>query len=83
VTVTYIPIGCQKCLGTGYAGRRAFFELLSATEALRQAISHNPNIKDITAALAETPFQKLSHAGYAMVAEGAVPFDEVEKAVGR
>ena len=83
ITATYIPIGCQKCLGTGYAGRRGFFELLTATDALREAISHNPNIKDVTAALADTPFRKLSQAGYELVADGSVPFDEVEKAVGR
>ncbi len=72
-----------RCLGTGYAGRRAFFELLVATESLRDAISRSPTSKEVSAALAETPFRRLSQAGFQLVAEGVVPYDEVEKAVGR
>src|SRR5213079_1701088 len=35
---TYVPVGCQKCLGTGFSGRRAFFEMLKSTEQLRDVI---------------------------------------------
>ena len=27
----YKPIGCQECLGTGYKGRKAVFEILEIT----------------------------------------------------
>jgi type II secretory ATPase GspE/PulE/Tfp pilus assembly ATPase PilB-like protein len=83
VSTVYIPIGCRLCLGTGYAGRRPFFELLSVNESLRQAISSSPSIKEVTQALDEKPFRRLREAGYQLVAQGLVPFDEVEKAVGR
>jgi general secretion pathway protein E len=83
VSALYVPVGCRQCLGTGYAGRRPFFELLSVNDALRQAISSSPSIKEVTQALAEKPFRRLREAGYQLVAQGLVPFDEVEKAVGR
>ena len=83
VSALYVPVGCRQCLGTGYAGRRPFFELLSVNDALRQAISSSPSIKEVTQALDEKPFRRLREAGYQLVAQGLVPFDEVEKAVGR
>lgn len=83
VTRTYVPIGCKKCLGTGYAGRRAFFEMLTVNDALREAISRSPTPKEINEAIAGVPFQRLAQAGFQLVAEGVAEFDEVERVVGR
>jgi len=75
--------GCPRCLTTGYSGRRAFFELLHTTEELRETIVRSPTMGEITKALASTKFEKLQQTGYQLVAEGAVAFEEIEKAVGR
>ena len=77
------PVGCPHCLGTGYRGRRAFFELLTANDEIRDIIVHEPTIGRIQAALAATPFQRLQHSGYQLVAEGIVAFEEIERAMGR
>jgi type II secretory ATPase GspE/PulE/Tfp pilus assembly ATPase PilB-like protein len=79
----FVPVGCMRCLGTGFAGRRAFFELLRTTDELRDVIIRSPNMQDIQAALAKTQFVKLAQSGYDLVAEGAVAFQEIDKAVGR
>jgi type II secretory ATPase GspE/PulE/Tfp pilus assembly ATPase PilB-like protein len=79
----YEPAGCPRCLGTGYAGRRAFFELLVSNDRLRDAILHSPSMKEIQAALAETKFKRLQHSGYQLVSEGVVAYTEIERAVGR
>lgn len=79
----YIPVGCPGCLKTGFAGRRAFFELLTSTEELREVILKNPTPKQIEASLAGTGFVRLRQAGYRLVAQGVTPFDEVDKALGR
>ncbi len=79
----FVPVGCMRCLGTGFAGRRAFFELLRTTDELRDVIIRSPNMQEIQAALAKTQFVKLSQSGYELVAEGAVAFQEIDKAVGR
>jgi type II secretory ATPase GspE/PulE/Tfp pilus assembly ATPase PilB-like protein len=79
----YVPGGCPRCLSTGYSGRRAFFELLHTTEELRETIVKNPTMADVNKALVNTRFEKLQQTGFQLVADGVVPFDEIEKAVGR
>jgi type II secretory ATPase GspE/PulE/Tfp pilus assembly ATPase PilB-like protein len=79
----YVPQGCPRCLGTGYSGRRAFFELLTATDALKELILTRPSIQEIQKSLAGDEFIGLLQGGYELVAEGVVAFDEIEHAVGR
>jgi general secretion pathway protein E len=79
----FVPVGCKRCLSTGFSGRRAFFELLRTTDELRDAIVKSPTMADINKTLANTRFEKLQQTGYQLVADGTVPFDEIERAVGR
>ena len=79
----YAPVGCFRCLNTGYVGRRAIFEMLNTTEELRDAIIRNPTSQQISAALSAIKFQKLQHSAYELVARGEVAFDEGDRAVGR
>jgi general secretion pathway protein E len=79
----FVPGGCPRCLSTGFSGRRAFFELLRTTEELREVIVRNPTMADVTKALSATRFEKLHQSGMQLVAEGAVAYDEIDKAVGR
>jgi type II secretory ATPase GspE/PulE/Tfp pilus assembly ATPase PilB-like protein len=37
-TQVFVPVGCERCDGTGYRGRIGIFELLSVSPALRQKI---------------------------------------------
>jgi type II secretory ATPase GspE/PulE/Tfp pilus assembly ATPase PilB-like protein len=78
----YVPRGCPRCLGTGYAGRRAFFELLAATDEIRDLITRGPTSSDVHKALAGTKFVGIEQAGYQLVAEGIAPFEEIERAIG-
>jgi type II secretory ATPase GspE/PulE/Tfp pilus assembly ATPase PilB-like protein len=79
----FAPVGCPKCLGTGYYGRRAFFEFLSATDKLREQILKDPSITEINKQLAEGGFISLGDAGYELVKQGLTSIDEVDRAVGR
>jgi general secretion pathway protein E len=74
------PKGCQRCLGTGFAGRRAVFEMLVTNDALRDVILRKGTLTEMHAA-AGPKFERLSSTGYRLVAEGVCPFDEIEKAV--
>jgi type II secretory ATPase GspE/PulE/Tfp pilus assembly ATPase PilB-like protein len=78
----YAPVGCQRCLGTGYAGRRAIFELLRTSEKLREIILKSPSVSDIQSALAGGRFARLTHSGYVLVAQGITSMEEVERLVG-
>ena len=79
----FAPRGCPRCLHTGFAGRRAIFELLSTTDQLRELIVHTPTTAQIQTALASSPFRRLHQSGYDLVAQGISPFEEVDRAVGR
>ncbi len=79
----YAPVGCPKCLGTGFYGRRAFFEFLSANDELRELIAKRPSPAELQATLKGTGFITLSDAGYILVGEGLTSIDEVDRAVGR
>ncbi len=79
----YLPHGCPRCLGTGYAGRRAFFELLQANDALRDVIVTTRTMDDIKKVLSSTRFISLAQSGYQLVADGVTPIDEIDQAVGK
>ncbi len=83
VEMLYSPVGCFRCMNTGYAGRRAIFEMLNTTEEMRDAIIRNPSSQQISAALSQIKFQKLQHSAYELVAIGDVAFEEADRAVGR
>ena len=78
----YLRRGCPRCMGTGFTGRRAVFELLIANENLRDAILHNRSNQAIQDALRDTGFTRLMDNGYQLVADGTTSLDEVERAVG-
>lgn len=83
VAKIYVPKGCIRCLGTGYAGRQAFYEMLTVNDALRDVILKTPNMQEISAAMAGQKFVKLQQAAYQLVTDGTSPFDEVQSVVGR
>jgi len=79
----YAPNGCPRCLGTGFSGRRAFFEMLVNSDELRDVVLKSPSMGDIAKALAKNKFVSLQQSGYQLVAEGAVALGEIERTVGR
>jgi type II secretory ATPase GspE/PulE/Tfp pilus assembly ATPase PilB-like protein len=79
----FVAVGCPRCLKTGYSGRRAFFEMLTCNEAMREVIVRSPTPKQIEAALQGARFTPLEESGYQLVAQGLTAFDEIERAVGR
>ena len=83
MTQIYAPVGCYRCMNTGYAGRRAVFEMLNTTDELRDAIVRNPSNQEISKALSAVKFQRLQQSAYELVAAGEVAFDEADRAVGR
>lgn len=43
----YKPVGCPKCNGLGYKGRKAIFEIMDITDNIRDMISNKNSIVDI------------------------------------
>lgn len=75
----YTHVGCAKCMGVGFLGRKAIFETLSFNDALRDAILTQPTIHTIRKAAGEYTFQTLVESGYTRVAEGMTSIEEVDR----
>lgn len=74
--------GCAMCLGTGYHGRRAIFELLEFNDGLRDVVLRKPTIAAIREVLNTGLFMTLQQFGFGMTAQGVTTFDEVERVAG-
>ncbi len=78
----YRPRGCERCLGTGYLGRRAIFELLTATSDVRDVLLTNPTMSAMREALSRSPMPTLTDAGARLVARGFTSMAELDRVVG-
>lgn len=78
----YEPVGCKKCLNTGYSGRRAIFELLDVRKQVGDAIHRNPSIVDLRKAVHGKNFKSLRDNGYSLVGAGVTTFEEVDRVIG-
>ncbi|TVQ63259.1 MAG: FHA domain-containing protein [Phycisphaerales bacterium] len=81
-TQSYVPVGCDACLGTGYRGRRAVFELLRVEEEIRDLILNSPSIGGIRKAAERGLFTTLQQSGWRLASEGATSLEEVERVTG-
>jgi general secretion pathway protein E len=79
VTTVYHPVGCPKCLNTGFMGRRAIFELLTVTDALRDAVLQNPTLQRFREVTKSSMFTSLAQSGYQLALEGITSVPEIEK----
>lgn len=73
----YKGTGCQVCHGSGYSGRIGIFELLSTTEAIREAVvqkKHSDEIRDIAMSEGMTT---MLHDGLRKVTMGQTTLEEV------
>lgn len=71
----YVPVGCEHCFYTGYAGRRAIYEVISMDEALSAAARMQQ--ADITPLLNERGIPSLRDAVIELFRCGETSLDEV------
>ncbi len=76
-TAIYEPVGCERCGGTGYRGRRAIFECLEITEAVRREILAGSDDAGIERAGIAGGMATLVEDGKARCLEGLTSVDEV------
>jgi general secretion pathway protein E len=74
--------GCQRCLGTGYFGRRAIFELLTTNEQLKDVMLNSPTLRQLRESVQGTGFVTLRDHGHQLVVQGVTTFSEIDRVVG-
>ena len=73
----YRSRGCDKCLGTGFKGRRGIFELLIIDGAIRKLILERADSNTIKELAIKRGMRTLRMDGAATVAEGETTIEEV------
>lgn len=75
-------VGCPRCLGTGFRGRRAIFELLDFTDELRDVVLRDPSIQAMKRLVEGGLFASLTQSGWRLVGEGVTSLDEIDRVAG-
>ncbi|HXT18861.1 MAG TPA: GspE/PulE family protein [Gemmatimonadaceae bacterium] len=73
--------GCRACRGTGYRGRVGIFELLTVTDALRDAIAARAPRAELRALALEAGFVALREDGWLKVESQHTTVEEVARVV--
>ena len=77
-----IPVGCRRCLKTGFIGRCAIFELLEFNEQMRDVVIKTPTIHGILSIAKQGLFTTLQQFGFQLVARGVTSMDEIDRVAG-
>lgn len=71
--------GCERCLGTGYKGRIAIHELVTAVPTIREAIKSNSKVDVLRRIALQEGMVTLKMDGVAKVFEGITDLSQVTK----
>ena len=77
-----VPVGCRRCLSTGFVGRQAIFELLLFTDELRDVVLHQPTIQAMRKVITSGLFTTLQQSAWKLVARGETSYSEAERVAG-
>ncbi|XPV77117.1 MAG: type II secretion system ATPase GspE [Desulfovibrio sp.] len=76
----YRAVGCNKCLDTGYKGRKAIYEVMSVSDSIKRLISNSVDSNTIRdKALEEKIMSTLQQDGYRTVLKGLTSLTEVKR----
>ena len=71
-------VGCTECLGTGYRGRTAIFEMLEIGSDMRSFLLERPSAREIRQMMAKrADFIPLGLAGFLKAVQGVTTLEEV------
>jgi type II secretory ATPase GspE/PulE/Tfp pilus assembly ATPase PilB-like protein len=71
------PPPCEDCLGLGYKGRTAIFELLIVDDGVRQALKTTPKLDAVRAAARKAGMATLQQEGIVLVVKGTTSLPEL------
>ncbi|MBI5192650.1 MAG: type II secretion system ATPase GspE [Nitrospirae bacterium] len=75
--IVYLPVGCDKCLQTGYRGRTGIYELLLINDEIRNLVLQNINSQIIKTKAVECGMTTLRADGAEKVLAGVTSIEEV------
>jgi len=76
-----VPVGCDKCNHTGYAGRVGIYELLRVDESIRTIIRTSGNIDQIRATSRSNGMRLIQEDALQKVLNGTTTLEEIIRVV--
>jgi type IV pilus assembly protein PilB len=73
----YGPVGCDRCLGSGYKGRVGIYQVMPITPAIEKLILASGNAMEIAAQAEAEGVNSLRRAGLMKVKQGLTSLEEV------
>jgi len=73
----YKAAGCPKCVGTGYQGRRAIYEVYRISETLRNIIYKTQDLVEMRKVMNQSGVLNLRASGWRKVVKGLTTVDEI------
>lgn len=73
------PPPCDDCLGIGYKGRTAIFELLIVNDGVREALVKTPKLDVVRLAARKAGMRTLQEEGILLVAKGTTSLAELSR----
>jgi type IV pilus assembly protein PilB len=73
----YGPVGCERCLGSGYKGRVGIYQIMPITPAIEALILANGNAMEIAAQAEAEGVNSLRRSGLMKVKQGLTSLEEV------
>lgn len=73
------PPPCEACLGIGYQGRTAIFELLVLNDAVRETLLKTPKLELVRTAARKAGMRTLQEEGILLVAKGVTSVAELSR----
>jgi general secretion pathway protein E len=71
------PVGCERCLQTGYKGRTGVYELMTLDDKLRSLIHGRASEADLFTAATAQGMLPMRDDGQRLLAEGITSLEEV------
>ncbi|MBD0253128.1 MAG: Flp pilus assembly complex ATPase component TadA [Rubrobacter sp.] len=73
----HTAVGCERCAGTGYAGRIGIYEIMLVDESLRRLILQGASADEIAGAAREAGMIPLREDGLSKAAQGITTVQEI------
>jgi type IV pilus assembly protein PilB len=73
----YGPVGCERCLGSGYKGRVGIYQIMPITPAIEKLILAHGNAMEIAAQAEADGVNSLRRSGLMKVKQGLTSLEEV------
>jgi type II secretory ATPase GspE/PulE/Tfp pilus assembly ATPase PilB-like protein len=81
VTTLRVPVGCDRCRGTGYRGRIGIFEILRPNDELHELVLKRESTRALTQCARRHGMRTLEQSGWEKVRAGHTTLEEVLRVV--